>query len=118
MLLLFSTPDSPFSIPGSTPFPIPHSRFPGLNYSRFLNHSPFPIPDSPLLILIAGEASGDLLGAGLIKALRERFPEARFAGIGGPQMIAAGLDAWYPAEKGDGAGRGAAPLAELLRHPT
>src|SRR5690606_20308137 len=31
-------------------------------------------------------------------ALRERFPDARFAGIGGPRMFAAGLAAWYPAE--------------------
>jgi lipid-A-disaccharide synthase len=49
--------------------------------------------------MVAGEASGDLLGAGLIGALRERYPHARFAGIGGPRMIAAGLDAWYPSDK-------------------
>jgi lipid-A-disaccharide synthase len=68
-------------------------------------------PESRLFVLIAGEASGDLLGAGLIEALRERFPEARFAGIGGPRMIATGLDAWYPAEKLAVMG-----LVEVLRH--
>jgi lipid-A-disaccharide synthase len=58
-----------------------------------------PAPTSPVFALVAGEASGDALGAGLIAALQQRFPDARFVGIGGPLMIAAGLDAWYPAEK-------------------
>ncbi|WP_423930304.1 lipid-A-disaccharide synthase [Dokdonella sp.] len=43
--------------------------------------------------------------------MRDRFPDARFAGIGGPRMIAAGLDAWFPAERLAVMG-----LAEVLRH--
>ena len=61
--------------------------------------------------LVAGEASGDQLGAGLVAALRERFPDARFAGVGGDAMQAAGLDAWFPAS--DLAVMG---LAEVLAH--
>ena len=52
----------------------------------------------PRIVLVAGEASGDNLGAKLIEALRERLPNATFAGIAGPRMIAAGCEAWERAE--------------------
>lgn len=53
---------------------------------------------APLIVLVAGETSGDNLGAQLIEALRARLPQARFAGIAGPRMIAAGCEPWERAE--------------------
>jgi lipid-A-disaccharide synthase len=47
---------------------------------------------------VAGEASGDLLGAHLLQALSEHLPRLEAFGIGGPRMQSAGLDAWYPME--------------------
>lgn len=63
------------------------------------------------IALCAGETSGDQLGAGLIDALRQRFPDALFAGIGGPRMRAAGLDGWHDAQELAVMG-----LAEVLAH--
>jgi len=48
---------------------------------------------------IAGEASGDLLGAHFIAALKQRHPDLRVAGIAGPRMIETGVEAIYPSEK-------------------
>lgn len=49
--------------------------------------------------IVAGEASGDLLGSQLIGALREILPHLRFTGIGGPRMQSAGMEVLFPLEK-------------------
>ncbi len=49
--------------------------------------------------MVAGEASGDLLGASLIKALRERVPDLKVEGVAGPGMVEQGCSALFPAEK-------------------
>ncbi|EIL97885.1 lipid-A-disaccharide synthase [Rhodanobacter thiooxydans] len=54
-----------------------------------------PHPASPLIAILAGEDSGDQLGADLIAALRQRYPQARFVGIGGARMQREGFDSWY-----------------------
>lgn len=61
--------------------------------------------------MVAGEASGDLLGSHLMRALLARDPDLRFVGIGGPRMLEAGFESWIPQEKL--AIRG---LVEVLRH--
>ncbi len=63
------------------------------------------------IALVAGEASGDQLGAGLIRQLKSRFPDAEFAGVGGPQMRAEGMDAWHDCDELAVMG-----LAEVLQH--
>ena len=61
--------------------------------------------------LVAGEASGDLLGAGLVSELKARFPNAEFAGIGGDAMRGAGCQTWFDASELAVMG-----LTEVLRH--
>jgi lipid-A-disaccharide synthase len=61
--------------------------------------------------MLAGEPSGDRLGAGLITGLRFHYPQAHFEGIGGEHMMAAGLQSLYPLEKLTIMG-----LTEVLRH--
>jgi len=57
------------------------------------------VAEAPHIALVAGEASGDLLGSRLVEALRRQLPGASFVGIGGPRMASAGLDAWFPQER-------------------
>jgi len=53
----------------------------------------------PLRIaMVAGEMSGDNLGAAFMRAVRQRRPEAQFFGIAGPRMEAEGCECWEPAE--------------------
>jgi lipid-A-disaccharide synthase len=71
-----------------------------------------PAPERALRVgFVAGEHSGDTLGAALIGALRERVPELECFGVAGPQMIAAGCQAWARADELAVMG-----LAEVLAH--
>src|SRR5580692_2712452 len=67
---------------------------------------------APLRVgLVAGEASGDTLGADLISALRRYAPDTQFFGIAGPKMQSAGCEVWEPAESLAVMG-----LFEIVRH--
>jgi lipid-A-disaccharide synthase len=51
------------------------------------------------LAVVAGEASGDLIGSHLLRGLRDRWPALQSVGIGGPHLQAQGLQAWWPSER-------------------
>jgi lipid-A-disaccharide synthase len=61
--------------------------------------------------IVAGELSGDLLGAALITAIRAQVPNAKFFGVAGPKMSAAGCEAWATTDQLSVMG-----LAEVIRH--
>ena len=72
----------------------------------------------PKIAIVAGEHSGDLLGAGLMQAISKRHPGAYFIGVGGPLMAEQGMDSYFPMD--DLAVMGIAEvvqqLPKLLRH--
>jgi len=72
----------------------------------------------PKIAIVAGEHSGDLLGAGLMQAISKRHPGACFIGVGGPLMAEQGMDSYFPMD--DLAVMGIAEvvqqLPKLLRH--
>lgn len=65
----------------------------------------------PLIVLVAGETSGDQLGAALIHELKELMPAARFAGIGGQLMREQGMECWWDSDELAVMG-----LAEVVAH--
>ncbi|MBX8563408.1 lipid-A-disaccharide synthase [Pseudomonas cichorii] len=51
------------------------------------------------IALVAGEASGDILGSGLMRAIKARHPDVEFMGVGGPLMEAEGMISSFPMER-------------------
>jgi len=66
------------------------------------SHSEAPLDtvgSGPVFAIVSGEASGDTLGADLIRALKRLFPNASFEGVGGPKMVAEGFVSHYQMDR-------------------
>lgn len=57
------------------------------------------MPNLLRIALVAGEASGDILGSGLMRAIKARHPQVEFIGVGGPLMEAEGMASYFPMER-------------------
>jgi lipid-A-disaccharide synthase len=70
-----------------------------VNHSAVESTPSISTPKSPRIGIVVGEASGDILGAGLMVALRARYPNAAFEGIGGPRMLSEGFYSFFAQDR-------------------